>query len=265
MGDERGSADSHEVPTEAPTKAITAISARLVSSLRRSLRKAEASGAPRASLENDHDQNIFCLVYLTANSRCPSEKTALRSLRSLVNVAVESKYFGWADRIGPQVCLELAEGRPGTGIQTLYANLNHHNFGTRDYVIDIAWLARSRLDSSLAAERILFNVGASHGSARKGLAVLWAMCGDDNMFWQCIQNAQPDFANDAAYGWGLDTRWPERRAAVLANILDDLLDLASDLAHYVRNPSDLWDFECRAAETAKAATDEIASQLKLWP
>lgn len=84
------------------------------------------------------------------------------------------------------------------------------------------------------------------------------------MFWLCIDAARPDFANGEAYGWGLDTPWPERRDAVLAEALDQLRDPASDLSQYVREPSNLWDVEREAAETAFAAAREIATQSRLW-
>lgn len=263
MGDEHGRANNELLLVDDPAKAIIAISARLGKSIRRSLRNTEETAAPVVSLESDHDENIYCLVYLAAHSPLPVAKSAMKSLRELVNMTVESNNFDWDDRLGPQISLELAKGNAGLGMQDLYANLNHHNAGARAYVIDLTWLARSRLDPHLAAERILFNVGASHGSAAKGLAALWAMCADETLFWSCVQDARPDFADSSKYGWGLDTPWPERREANLTKELDALRNPASEIARYVKDPHDLWELERRAAETARAAVDAVAAQLKL--
>lgn len=161
--------------------AIVTISARLTNSFRRSLRTAKASGAASVLLELDQYEDTYSLVDLMGRARRPIDKIALRSLRTLVKVMIGSEGFGRADTLGSHVALELETGRTGTGIDRLYAYLNHHNSATRDYAIDLAWLARARLKRIRAAKRILFNVGASHLYADKRLGVSRGMCVDERL------------------------------------------------------------------------------------
>lgn len=161
------------------TEVIAAVSARVAATVRRSIREAKASGADAIFLTAEQDNDVYCLVFLAAGAPRPIAGEAIRSLRAVVTLMVTSGLFRWADMLGPRVALDLAKGRPGPGMLSLYADLNHHRSVVREHVIRLAWLARDHLDSTLAAERILFNVGASHGSARSGLAVLRAMCVDD--------------------------------------------------------------------------------------
>lgn len=246
-----------------PAGAMIALSSQLAISIRRSLGRAKAGHAAQIYLTSTQNDLVYGLVLLasTASSRTGGE--ARRALRDLVRLMAASGRFIWIDELGPRLALELSRGRLGPASRELYANLNHHRSAFREHVIHLAWLARGCLDPSLAAERILFNVGACHGFAARGLAVLWSMTADDDHFLTCINDAQPDFANGEAYGWGLDTPWPERREAVLREELAQLRDSANELSRYVREPLDLQDFERDVVEKVLSVVLVTASQSRL--
>jgi hypothetical protein len=187
-------------------------------------------------------------------------------MKRVVSVLEQPGRYHWFDTLGPRIATELANGLScGPAMAEMYANLNHHDSIIRGQVIRIAWLVRSHVQMWLAAERVLFNVGASHGGAEAGLAIPRAASQNDEDFLRCIEceSVWPDFARGESYGYGLDSDRPEHRDAVLRRSLDELWSPGSDLLQYVRRPNDLMDFERQVIEALVALTSELATPTDL--
>ena len=231
-----------------PSELIQSIAEKLFTSVRRSLRLSIAQGEGSAFLSDLENEGVACLAYLTANARSIVDEEAVARLNSLNSSVGATAGYLWVDGLGPSFALDLARSVEGPGLTVLYANLNHHRAIYREQVTNLAWLARTRLNPLMMAERVLFNVGASHGFTDSSLAVLRAACRDSEHFWSCIEGVMPDFANTGKYGRSLDSPWPERREKKLHDQLELLRNPESALFTSVMNPRYLINFERKVIE-----------------
>ncbi len=100
----------------------------------------------------------------------------------------------WGDLLPWQLAMEFCQDNPCglSGLETLTANLDHHNASIRRWMFDLAWCVRDRLNPVEAYARLFKNVANTLGHWQSALGLCRAFFPTDEIFWSVADGFAPE-------------------------------------------------------------------------
>lgn len=174
-----------------------------------------------------HEQSALalCCLYVCAHASSPVAPFGMSRLGAVTDLVADERRFWWWNALTLQVALN-AGGEGNGGLRALYGNLAHPHDAIRQQILQIAWLARTRLDADEASVKLLESVEKNAAHWPASLAVLRAIAGDPDRFRALIRAYRP--------------RHHPRRFRGRVSALNERND---SLVDYIEHPEDLLALE----------------------